>query len=53
MQQDAEGRALAFEELEKAVIQIAVTTSGPIQLPEQLTQLKARNRKAADEAAAA
>src|SRR6186713_1130102 len=35
MQQDAESRAEAYEEMEKQVIQIATAKSGPVQLPEQ------------------
>ncbi len=42
MQQDQESRDMAFQELEKQVIQMAVKMAGPIQLPEQLEQMKAR-----------
>lgn len=53
MQQDEESRSAAYTELEKMVIQIATVKSGPIQLPEQLEQAKARVRRVRGEAEAA
>lgn len=51
MMQDDESRGLAYQELEKQVIQIATVQAGPIQLPEQLEAIKNRARKTAKEAA--
>jgi len=55
MQQDADSRAEAYTELEKQVIQIATAKSGPVQMPEQLDQMRAnvaRRRKDVDAPAA-
>lgn len=53
MEQTDEGRVKAFSELEDMVIKITVANSGPIQMPEQLEQMKARSRKRQEQASVA
>ena len=44
MMQDEKGRADAYESLEKAVIQISMVASGPIQMPEQISSRRTAAR---------